>query len=324
MLKDEVVNLLSQPTWAQPDEDAVLIPYTYLLTNPGKDIRTLLIAALNRWVGLDDQRLLELQQIVEMLHTASLLVDDVEDASVLRRGKPAAHLKFGVGQTINAANYVYFLAFERIGRLGNNAVQAAALPELLNLHRGQGLELYWRDNGICPTEREYIAMVNDKTGGLLRLAIRVMLALVPNDRAHDIIVLANLVGTLFQIRDDYMNLASLQYARAKGFAEDVTEGKFSFPMVHACQQAGNDKATDRLREILRMRTGDVAIKREAVCILRTSGSLDYCRDQCDMLQKVCTEEIRRLGGNDALERILRKLAVLDPVDEVLQHYDVLV
>lgn len=287
------------------DDAAVLEPYTYLFENPGKDIRSTLIVAFNHWIGLDEDKLSVVQEVVEKLHTASLLIDDVEDGSVLRRGRPTAHLKFGLGQTINAANYVYFKAFERLRELRNPAVDAVFAEELLNLHRGQGLELVWRDNGICPTEEAYIAMVNDKTGGLLRLAIRVMLALAP--MKDSVVPLANIVGILFQIRDDYMNLASLSYARAKGFAEDLTEGKYSFPILHAIRHADVDGGGGRIEEILRLKTSELGPKLEALKLL--APSLAYTVEQCGVWQDACRDEVQRLGGSPKLEKLLDRLQV---------------
>ena len=99
--------------------------------------------AFNHWFAIPSDKLLIISQIVEMLHNASLLVDDIEDNSVLRRGIPVAHNIFGVGSTINSANYVYFLSLEKtIKELPSHLVSNAVLiftEQLLELHRGQGL-----------------------------------------------------------------------------------------------------------------------------------------------------------------------------------------
>lgn len=94
-------------------------------------------------------------------------MDDVEDNSDLRRGVPVAHQVYGVPQTINTANYVYFLAFDELLKLRTHGKGKDAAPtdmvamvndELLNLHRGQGMDLFWRDSLTCPTEDEYVQM----------------------------------------------------------------------------------------------------------------------------------------------------------------------
>ena len=88
-------------------------------------------------------------------------IDDVQDDAVLRRAVPVAHSIFGVPQTINSANYVYFLALQELLKLNQPHMITIYTEELINLHRGQGIELFWRDSRQCPTEEEYIDMVNN-------------------------------------------------------------------------------------------------------------------------------------------------------------------
>jgi geranylgeranyl pyrophosphate synthase len=101
-------------------------------------------------------------------------IDDIQDGSQLRRGRPVAHNIFGVAQTINAANYAYFQQQEKLNKIDDPRAFRIFTRELLNLHRGQGMDLYWRDALVCPTEEEYIQMVIYKTGGLFRLALELM------------------------------------------------------------------------------------------------------------------------------------------------------
>jgi geranylgeranyl diphosphate synthase type 3 len=163
-------------TWTMEKEHILLGPYDYLYGHPGKDIRSQLIAAFNDWLRVPPERLKVITRVVGMLHTASLLVDDVEDSSVLRRGIPVANSIFGVAQTINSANYVYFKALQDLALMQNPKLIEIFTEELLNLHRGQGMDLYWRDSLTCPSEADYLEMVGNKTGGLFRLAIKLMQA----------------------------------------------------------------------------------------------------------------------------------------------------
>jgi len=188
-----------QVTWSEEKEKILLGPYDYLYGHPGKDIRSQLIAAFNKWLNVPAESLEIITKVVGMLHTASLLyawffqaaehlrlpklirisfhrVDDVEDSSVLRRGVPVANSIFGTAQVINSANYVYFLALRELSKLSNPKMIEIFTEELLNLHRGQGMDLYWRDSLTCPSEADYLEMVGNKTGGLFRLAIKLMQA----------------------------------------------------------------------------------------------------------------------------------------------------
>ncbi|EEB92134.1 hypothetical protein MPER_09404 [Moniliophthora perniciosa FA553] len=232
--------LSSEWEWSQKNESCIMEPYTYITSNPGKDIRSQFIAAFNLWLTVPEEKTKAIARVVNMLHSASLLIDDIQDNSQLRRGSPVAHKIYGVPQTINTANYVYFLAFQEISKLREEDaksrqgpdVDAIVTDELLSLHRGQGLDLFWRDSLQCPTEDEYIGMVNNKTGGLLRIGIKLMMAMATTNVSVNYVPLVNLIGVYFQIRDDLLNLSSINYSTNKGFAEDLTEGKFSFPVVH--------------------------------------------------------------------------------------------
>jgi len=164
-------------SWS-PDKEKILFgPFDYLFAHPGKDIRAQLIAAFNEWLDVPAPSLEVITKVVGMLHTASLLVDDVEDSSLLRRGLPVAHSIFGTAQTINSANYVYFCALQELQKLGNpTKALEIYTEEMLNLHRGQGMDLFWRDTLTCPSEDDYLEMVGNKTGGLFRLAVKLMQA----------------------------------------------------------------------------------------------------------------------------------------------------
>lgn len=163
-------------SWSAEKEKILFGPYEYLSAHPGKDIRAQSIAAFNEWLEVPPESLEVITKVIGMLHTSSLLVDDVEDSSLLRRGLPVAHSIFGTAQTINSANYVYFCALQELQKLKNPKAITIYTEELLNLHRGQGMDLFWRDTLTCPSEDDYLEMVGNKTGGLFRLAVKLMQA----------------------------------------------------------------------------------------------------------------------------------------------------
>ena len=94
-------------------------PYTHLLERPGKNIRNTLLNAFNVWLQVPEKPLTIICDVIQMLHNASLLLDDIEDGSELRRGAPTAHKVFGEALTINSANYLYFVALEKVRFLIN-------------------------------------------------------------------------------------------------------------------------------------------------------------------------------------------------------------
>lgn len=270
--------------------------------------------------------------IIGDLHNASLMIDDIEDNSTLRRGIPVTHAIFGIATTINTANYAYFLALEKCHALpatGRTRALEVFVGELLNLHRGQGHDILWREQHTCPTEAQYVTMVRDKTGGLFRLAVGMMQAFATSNKTTDYTALVNNLAVYFQIRDDYLNIIDDEYMHSKSFCEDVTEGKFSFPILHCIrhqqqqQQHSSNHGTNnttttrptttpvvdtRLLSILKQRTDDLAIKRYAQAMMVDAGSLEYARQKCAHLKADIREEVQRLGGNPAL------LALVDVLD----------
>ncbi|KAJ7853532.1 isoprenoid synthase domain-containing protein [Mycena olivaceomarginata] len=310
-----LARLSGESSWAPQDESAVLEPFSYIISNPGKDIRTQLMAAFNVWINVPEDKLKIIAKVVSMLHNASLMIDDIEDDSQLRRGAPVAHKIYGIPQTINTANYVYFLAYQELLTLSGPQVPSQTelvsiiTSELISLHRGQGLELLWRDSLACPSEDQYVGMVNDKTGGLLRIGIKLLMACGTTNLEIDYVPLVNLIGVYFQIRDDYMNLQSNEYTSNKGFAEDLTEGKFSFPIVHGINA---DKTNRQVLNTLQKRPRTPTLKRHAISYLDThTRSFSYTRSVLGNLQQQIRAEVARLGGNKGLEAIIDALALKD-------------
>ncbi|KAE8352742.1 isoprenoid synthase domain-containing protein [Aspergillus coremiiformis] len=283
--------------WSQENEKIVLGPYDYMLQHPGKDIRRQLINAFNSWLKVPPESLTIITKVVAMLHTASLLIDDVEDCSILRRGVPVAHNIYGTAQTINSANYVYFLALQEVQKLNNPVAIDIYAQELLNLHRGQGMDLFWRDTLTCPSEEEYLEMVGNKTGGLFRLAVKLMQA--ESETGKDCVTLVNMLGLIFQICDDYLNLSNTTYTRNKGLCEDLTEGKFSFPIIHSIR---SDPNNHQLINILKQKTKDEEVKLYAVKYMEGTGSFAHTQAVVrDLRDKALTliDEIEA-GDNDKI------------------------
>jgi len=243
------------------------------------------------------------------LHNASLLIDDIEDNSKLRRGIPVAHSIFGVPTTINTANYVYFLALDKCRSLDNAQAMQVFCSELLNLHRGQGHDIAWRDSLSCPTFEQYYEMISDKTGGLFRLAVGLMQAFATTNTTTNFSPLVNNLAIYFQIRDDFINLADEEYMKSKSFCEDLTEGKFSFPIIHCIrQQAKQPNGGDtRLLNILKQRTEDVDVKHYAQSMMREAGSLTFAYEKCRSLKLEIIDQIEALGGNPPLLKLLHML-----------------
>ena len=238
-------------------------------------------------------------QVTEMLHNDSLLIDDIEDSSKLRRGFPVAHSIYGIPSVINSANYVYFLGLEKVLTLEHPEAVRVFTRQLLELHRGQGLDIHWRDTYTCPTEQEYRNMVLQKTGGLFGLAVGLMQLF--SDWKQDLKPLLDTLGLFFQIRNDYANLTSPEF----NFCEDLTEGKFSFLAIYAIWSRPE---STQVQDILRQRTENMDIKRYCVDYLEKVGSFAYTRQTLRDLEEEVYRLIGEFGGNPQLESLVKHLS----------------
>lgn len=303
--------VLAHSTQHRPDEKS-LEAWAYINSHPGKNVRDHFIEAFQPWFRVPEDRLVLIKEIVGMLHSASLIVDDIEDRSTKRRGFDAAHIIFGEGKALNAANYVYFLALEKVLILQSTAAVEAYTKEMLNLHRGQGRDIWWRVDGHVPTPEAYDDMVRDKTGGLLRLAARLLACAVPTGTppANTHLELCDAMAVYFQIRDDVINVASPKFHLQKGFCDDVQEGKLSFLVITAVRtlrEDGRAALGDELLAILKSQTADVDKKRRAVEIMRAAGAVDAALVRLAELRTRIDVLTEQLGGSDAMRKIMAAL-----------------
>ncbi|KAF8845968.1 terpenoid synthase [Paxillus ammoniavirescens] len=291
--------------WTAEREQVVIGPFTYIASNPGKNIRGRLIAAFDYWLNVPKEKLEVIDRVIDMVHNASLMHDDIEDDSDLRRGKPAAHKVYGTPQTINSANYVLHIAYQELRKSLRHCLTTFTSEDLIHLHRGQGLDIYWRDAYKCPTEEEYIDMALGKASGVLRLSVRIMMTCATTNTRVNYVPLIDLIGVYCQIRDDYMNLQSQEYTDTKGLADDISEGKFSFPVIHGIRE--NPDNTEIL-DILEQRPKTPTLKLRAIAYLKdTTRSFDYTLSVMKSLENQIRQEVTNLGGNPILEALLDKV-----------------
>ncbi|KAL8740031.1 MAG: hypothetical protein Q9190_007222 [Brigantiaea leucoxantha] len=243
---------------------------------------------------------------IKMIKTIVKMLEDLEDGFLLRRGKPSTHNVYGNAQTINSATYQYTEATRLAIELSNATCLHIFVEETQQLYIGQSFDLYWTHNAIYLTISDYLKMVDKKTSGLFHLLTRLMVAESPvsakNGISDGLNQLSCLIGRFFQIRDDYQNLASADYAKQKGFAEDLDEGKYSFTMIHCIQSVESNPlfASDamHLRAFLMKRRVDGKLsnesRREILAMMQKTKSLEYTLDVLRELHGLLTKEIRSL------------------------------
>jgi len=262
-------------------------------------------------LGGKKELVMPLAVLCEMAHNGTLMVDDVEDDSKLRRGKDCIHITYGVDIAINAGNALYFLPLLIFKDYrANNQLTSDQLvrcyelynQELLNVHLGQGLDIYWHQGHKNPNVQEYLQMCAYKTGVLARLSARLGAFLSGANEAviKSIGRFAEAIGVAFQIQDDLLNIEGEEFSKKINVVgEDVHEGKRSLMVIHSLS-TGTPEQAKRLEEILNSATNDPVVITEAIDIMRATDSLTYARGVAkEIIEKAWSDIEPLLPENEA-------------------------
>lgn len=281
----------------------LLAPCQYIRSMPSKGLRSLMVEALDQWLLVEDTALEEIKNIIDLLHNSSLILDDIEDNSPLRRGLPSTHTVFGQAQSINTANFMFVQAVQLTHRLQNPACVEALLEELESLFTGQSWDLYWKFHLQIPTEQEYLEMVDCKTGAMFRLLARLMFhersVTTGKETAKLLDRMCQAFGRFFQIRDDFMNINSTEYSDQKGFCEDLDEGKMSYPLILILRQ--KPECRDQIMGIFRQHAVNASSGRATTPVQLPIETKRYI--------------MRLLKSADILPQTLKKLKELEAAVE---------
>ncbi|MFH0954577.1 MAG: polyprenyl synthetase family protein [Candidatus Micrarchaeota archaeon] len=271
---------------------ALAVPIWNLLDRGGKRWRPGLLILACESVGGKKETALKFTPLVELTHSGTLLVDDIEDSSEFRRGKPCIHKIFGVDIAVNAGNAMYYLPtailynnYYKLNEHKRMRLHDLVSQELLKCHAGQAMDIFWHQgHKYDVSENEYLQMCAYKTGTLARLAAKIG-AVLGNGNEKQIEALgkfAETVGVAFQIQDDILNLVGEEFQKGKGVGEDIHEGKRTLMVIH-CLQKGNPADKKRILEILNSHPEDQKTILEAIAILKKNGSIEYAREKATAL-----------------------------------------
>ncbi len=247
--------------------------------------------------ALSKQTALLLTPLVEFVHTASLIHDDIEDGADLRRGKAAAHITYGIDQALNSASWLYFEAPVCIQKAKLSDSQKLAFyklytNELRRLHLGQAMDIYWhKESSVFPSIEEYQAMVQNKTGTLASLAAQVgfMAGGADEKEAAKYGKIAAQIGVGFQIIDDVINLTKGNPGKKRG--DDIVEGKKSLPvLLHIKEYPGDKKQISRLMAQAQKEGINSPAVEECISLLNKSDCIKKAAEMGrDLIQKNCAK-----------------------------------
>jgi len=261
------------------DSDVMMIPAigNYIVDSGGKRLRPLLCILSAKLFSYAEERHVPLSVVVEFLHTASLLHDDVVDSSEVRRGTPSANGVWGNQASVLVGDFLFSRAFEMMVADGHMEILALLSKVSNTLAEGEVLQLV-RTFHLKMTEAEYLEVVESKTAILFSAAAEIG-ARVSGQDEETIRRMAEYgmcLGVAFQLMDDVLDYAAEAQDVGKPVGHDLEEGKITLPLLHAMQQ---DQALYAMVEAIAERDGYAEGEREKVRdAVQAAGGVQRCLD----------------------------------------------
>lgn len=215
----------------------------YIVGNGGKRLRPMLLLLAAKALGEVTQNHLVLAAVIEFIHTATLLHDDVVDESDLRRGKESANAVWGNAASVLVGDYLYSSAFEMMVRTGNMRVMGILSKTTTAIAEGEVLQLL-NCNNPETTEAKYLEVIARKTAILFSAATRLSAVIVGASAAIEegLAQYGQYLGIAFQLIDDALDYKASKEDLGKNLGDDLAEGKPTLPLIYAIQKGSKNEA----------------------------------------------------------------------------------
>ncbi|HLQ86766.1 MAG TPA: polyprenyl synthetase family protein [Salinisphaeraceae bacterium] len=257
------------------DSDVVLIRTLgeYIIGAGGKRLRPALVLLVARACGYEGDRHFLLATLIEFIHTATLLHDDVVDESDLRRGRRTANQLWGNGASVLTGDFLYTRAFQMMVELEDPVVMRVLAQATNRIAEGEVMQLMHSHNPDL-TEADYFDVIDRKTASLFAAGCRLAAVLAGSDSACVAAMesYGRNLGTAFQIIDDALDYGRGDSHYGKNSGDDLAEGKSTLPLIHAMQKLPRAEAAQMRAAI---REGDVAQLDFVMQAIESTGAMTY-------------------------------------------------
>ena len=261
--------------------DVVLINQIghYIVGSGGKRLRPMLLLLAAKALGYTGKSHLILAAVIEFIHTATLLHDDVVDESELRRGKESANAVWGNAASVLVGDYLYSSAFEMMVRTNNMRVMEILSKTTTAIAEGEVLQLL-NCNNPETTEQKYLEVISRKTAILFSAATRLgaVLAGATTDFEENLAHYGQHLGIAFQLIDDALDYKSTQEELGKNLGDDLAEGKPTLPLIYAIQQA-NDSEVNIVKNAIK--DGNRDAFNEVYAIVKSTNAITYTEQRAN-------------------------------------------
>lgn len=248
----------------------------YIIAAGGKRLRPALLLMVARALGCKDGRRYDLAAVVELIHTATLLHDDVVDESTLRRGRPTANENFGNPASVLVGDFLHTRSFQMMVAAGNMRI-LQVLSDATNIIAEGEVQQLINTHDASLSEAGYLHVIRSKTAKLFEASTQIAAILAGASEAQEAasVTFGQALGTAFQIIDDVLDYDGDAAEMGKNLGDDLREGKCTLPLIIAMQR-GLPAQTAVIREAIEQ--GSTEKLSEILSIVRTTGALDATRE----------------------------------------------
>ncbi len=252
----------------------------YLRAGGGKRLRPSLLLFSSHMCGYTGPGAIRLGAVMEMVHTATLVHDDIIDGADTRRGRPSANTTWGNEKCVLAGDWLYMQAFKVA--LEEQSLRILSLLIDLTQQMVEGELLQIQKLGRAISEAEYYDLIYRKTACLFSVSMRMggLLAGVDTKTESSLAAYGRAVGLAFQIVDDVLDLTATEETLGKPVASDLREGKTTLPVIHAFDH-GTASERRAIQRVLDDRSFENVSRQEIQDILVRNGSVEYARAAAD-------------------------------------------
>jgi geranylgeranyl pyrophosphate synthase len=305
-IKDDLrrveAKLRETPQLKEVEFDLVSKAIDHLFSSGGKRIRPSLALLTGRLYPSDLDKIVSLAAAVEMLHTATLVHDDVVDGSLLRRGNPTLNAKWSPGATILTGDYIFARAADLAAQTGNVRVMQIFARTLMTIVSGE-LRQQFSDNEQRQTREDYFKRIYAKTASMFELATEAAGVLI-GAREDEIKLLKDFghdLGIAFQIMDDVLDLIGDASQVGKPVAHDLREGIVTLPVIDYLLMQSDDRRVD---DLLNAGWRDDTHVLPIVEAVRASGAIDKAMSEARSYVRGAQAALVHLPDSEARQAML--------------------
>ena len=279
----------------------------YIVEAGGKRIRPILTLLAARSCAIKTKQHIPMAAVIEFIHTATLLHDDVVDMSALRRGRPTVNVEWNNPSSVLVGDFIYSRAFQILVNIGNMNIMGIIANTTNRIAEGEVLQLVTKNNPEA-SEIKYMQVIENKTAILFQAAAQCGALLGGASRSTEDAFkeFGMRIGTSFQLVDDLLDYAGDTAALGKNIGDDLAEGKPTLPLIHAMEN-GNSKQKLLIQEALKADQLSDEMLLEVIEIVRESGGLEYthrlAKSHASAAEK-CLNKVPKSNFRDALHTMV--------------------